>query len=173
MHDAAHYSTVEQLRDGSRITIRALRPEDRDELVAAAGRLSPRTLYRRFFGPKRSFSTAEIAYFTNIDFARHVALVAVAEERGRPTIVASARYIVVAPGEAEVAFVVADVHQGRGIGTRLLRQLAMLARETGISTFAADVLSENIGMLTVFQRSGMRVRRKHERGSVHVTLQLA
>jgi RimJ/RimL family protein N-acetyltransferase len=173
MVDAAHYSNVEQLRDGGRITIRALRPQDRDELVAAVSRLSPRSLYRRFFGPRRSFSKAEISYFVDIDFERHVALVATIEERGRPVIIASARYIVVAPGEAEVSFIVADAHQKRGIGARLLRHLAALAREAGISTFVADVLPDNLGMLKVFERSGMRIRRKQEQGSVHLIMQLA
>jgi RimJ/RimL family protein N-acetyltransferase len=173
MPDAIHYSNVEQLRDGALITIRALRPEDRDDLVAAVGRLSPRSLYRRFFGPKRSFSKAEISYFVDIDFERHVALVATIEERRRPVIVASARYIVVEPGEAEVAFIVADAWQNRGIGARMLRHLAALAREAGIKTFVADVLPDNLGMLKVFERSGMRIRQKRETGSVHLTMQLA
>ncbi len=173
MHDIAHYSTREQLRDGSPITIRALRPQDRDELVAAVGRLSPRSLYRRFFGPKRSFSQAEISYFVDIDFQRHVALVATVEERRRSVIIASARYIVVAPGEAEVAFIVADAWQNRGIGARLLRHLVALAREAGITTFVADVLPDNLGMLKVFEKSGMRIRQKRETGSVHLTMQLA
>ena len=173
MHDVAHYSTREQLRDGSPITIRALKPQDREELVAAAGRLSPRSLYRRFFGPKRSFSKAEVSYFVDIDFERHVALVATSEQRGRPTIIAGARYIVVSPGEAEVAFIVADAWQNRGIGTRLLRHLAAQAREAGISTFIADVLPDNLGMLKVFEKSGMHIRRKQEAGSVHLTMQLA
>lgn len=173
MPDAIHYSNVEQLRDGALITIRALRPEDRDDLVAAVGRLSPRSLYRRFFGPKRSFSKAEISYFVDIDFERHVALVATIEERRRPVIVASARYIVVEPGEAEVAFIVADAWQNRGIGARMLRHLAALAREAGIKTFVADVLPDNLGMLKVFEKSGMRIRQKRETGSVHLTMQLA
>jgi RimJ/RimL family protein N-acetyltransferase len=173
MHDVAHYSTREQLRDGSAITIRALRPQDREELVAAVNRLSPRSLYRRFFGPKRSFSQAEISYFVDIDFERHVALVATIEERRRPVIVGSARYIVVAPGEAEVAFIVADAWQNRGIGARLLRHLVTLAREAGITTFVADVLPDNLGMVKVFEKSGMRIRRQHQTGSVHFTMQLA
>jgi RimJ/RimL family protein N-acetyltransferase len=172
MHDVAHYSASEQLRDGGWITIRALRPQDREDLVAAVSRLSARSLYRRFFGPKRSFSKAEISYFVDIDFERHVALIATLEERGRPVIVGSARYIVTAPGKAEVAFIVADAWQNRGIGARLLRHLAALAREAGITTFIADVLQDNLGMLKVFEKSGMRIRRKHETGSVHLTLQL-
>jgi RimJ/RimL family protein N-acetyltransferase len=173
MSDAAHYSSAELLRDGTALVIRALQPEDRDELVAALGRLSPRSLYRRFFGPKRSFTAKEISYFVDIDFARHVALVAVVENRGRPVIIGSSRYIVGGPGEAEIAFIVADAYQGRGIGALLLRHLASIARAAGIHTFVADVLPENTGMLKVFEKSGMSIRRKRNTGCVHVSLQLA
>lgn len=170
--DAFHYATIEHLSNGSAILIRALKPHDREELIAAINQLSPRTLYRRFFGPRRTFSKAEISYFVDIDFDRHVALVAIAEQRGRQSIVASARYIVVGKAEAEVAFVVADAYQGQGIATRLLQHLALLAREAGINTFVADVLTENIGMLKVFERSGMHTRRNQQPGSVHLTMQL-
>ena len=79
----AQYSAVETLRDGSRVEIPALRQEDRTELLAAVGRTSAQSLYRRFFGVKRGFTDSEVDFFMNIDFARHVALVAVLEESGR------------------------------------------------------------------------------------------
>jgi RimJ/RimL family protein N-acetyltransferase len=172
MPDAANYASTECLGDGTRLAVRALKPKDRDELITAFGRLSPRSLYRRFFGPKRSFTPREISYFVDIDFTRHVALVAEVEERGRPTIIGSARYIIGAPGEAEVAFIVADAWQGRGIGALLLRHLTLIAHDAGIQTFVADVLPENTGMLKVFEKSGMSMRRKHNTGCVHVSLQL-
>jgi hypothetical protein len=83
MVDAATYSAVETLRDGHRVDIRALQQEDRAELLAAVGRTSPQSLYRRFFTVKRGFTEQEVAYFLNIDFVDHVALVAVVEEAGR------------------------------------------------------------------------------------------
>ena len=79
MVEAASYSAVETLRDGRRVDIRALRQDDRDELLAAVGRTSPESLYRRFFHVKRGFTEQEVAYFLNIDFVDHVALVAVVE----------------------------------------------------------------------------------------------
>lgn len=173
MLDATTYATTETLRDGGTITIRALRPTDRAELVAAAGRMSPKTLYRRFFRPKRHFSEAEVSYFVNIDFARHVALVALARERGRESIIASARYILTTEKEAEVAFLVADSHQGRGIGSLLLRHLTRVARDKGVETFIAEVLPENTGMLKVFGNSGLPCRKTQSMGSVRLTLQLA
>jgi RimJ/RimL family protein N-acetyltransferase len=167
-----NYATTETLRDGKQVVIRALQPRDRDELVAAAGRISPKSLFRRFFGPKRTFSKQEIEYFTNIDFKRHVALIALQTERGREVIIGSGRYILTEPTEAEVAFTVADAHQGRGIGSALLRHLAGIARGAGVKTLVAEVLPENTGMLKVFERSGMPSRKRHERGSVRITMEL-
>jgi hypothetical protein len=80
MLQAAKYSAVELLRDGRRMEIRALRPDDQAELVAAVGRTSDLSLYRRFFGVKRDFSEKDIAFFVNVDFTNHVALIAVVEE---------------------------------------------------------------------------------------------
>ena len=83
MTNAATYSVVEVLRDGRRIEIRALRADDRRDLLNAVERTSAQSLYRRFFGAKRDFSEKEIEFFTNVDFINHVALIATVEEGGR------------------------------------------------------------------------------------------
>jgi hypothetical protein len=83
MVEAAKYSAVETLRNGRQVEIRALRPDDRADLVAAVGRTSSQSLYRRFFAVRRNFKEGEIAFFVNIDFTTHVALVVVVEEGGR------------------------------------------------------------------------------------------
>jgi hypothetical protein len=75
---------------------------------------SPKSLYRRLFSPRRSFTEKDVAYFLNVDFINHLALVAVLNEGGRSRIVAGARYVVVQPGRAEVALTVVDHHQGPG-----------------------------------------------------------
>ena len=103
MVEAANYSAVETLRNGHQVEIRALRPDDRADLVAAVGRTSSQSLYRRFFAVRRNFKEGEIAFFVNIDFTTHVALVVVVEEGGLPMIVGGGRYIVVEPEKAEVA----------------------------------------------------------------------
>jgi RimJ/RimL family protein N-acetyltransferase len=171
-HAAAEYSAVEQLRNGRRIEIRALRPDDRADLVAAVGNISTRSLYRRFFGLRRHFSEKEIRFFTNIDFANHVALVAVARDGGRRAIVGGGRYVVVRPGVAEVAFTVVDKYQGQGIGSSLMRHLASLARDAGLKQLIAEVLPENTPMLQVFKHSGLALTTRQETGVVHVALQL-
>jgi len=122
MAQAANFSAVELLRDGRRIEIRAIRPSDRAALLAAVGFTSSRSLYRRFFGVKRGFSEKEISYFLNVDFVNHVALVAVTNEGGREIIVGGGRSVVVGPGTAELAFMIVDKYQGKGLGGALLRE---------------------------------------------------
>jgi GNAT superfamily N-acetyltransferase len=169
---AAEYSAVEPLRDGRRVEIRALRPADRAGLLEAVAHMSEEALYRRFFAPKRAFSEKEIEFYLNVDFVSHVALVAVLEEGGRPVIAGGARYIVSAPGRAEVAFAVDDPHQGLGIATRLMRHLATIARAAGIAELYAEVLPDNRPMLAVFARSGLPMRQTREDGVVQVALAL-
>src|SRR5262245_24950838 len=101
MLEAANYSACETLRDGRRVEIRALRPDDRTDLIAAVGRSSTQSLYRRFFAVKRSFTKSEIDYFLSVDFVDHVALVAVVDESGRRVIAGGGRYILVEAGEGE------------------------------------------------------------------------
>src|SRR5262245_26445695 len=119
MLKAADYSVTEHLRDGRTIEIRALRPEDREDMLVAIGQTSAQSLRRRFFVPKRGFSEQEISFFMNIDFDHHVALVAQIDETGRPVIAGGGRYVMVQPGQAELAFIVVDAYQGNGIGKAL------------------------------------------------------
>jgi RimJ/RimL family protein N-acetyltransferase len=172
MMEAAEYSAVEPLRNGRSAEIRALRPDDRDDLVAAVGRTSPQSLYRRFFAAKRNFTEQETAFFLNADFVNHVALVAVVEEGGRPVIVGGGRYIIVQPGQAEIAFAVVDQYQGQGIGAALMRHLAAIARGTGLRELIADVLPDNIAMLKVFEKSGFRFSTTRESGIIRIALRL-
>jgi len=168
---AIDFSTIETLRDGTRVEIRALRPTDQAGLLAAVARISDSAMSRRFFGAKRHFSEKEIAYFVHVDFVTHVALVAVAAE-GTGPIMAGGRYVLVRPGCAELAFVVVDDCQGLGLGTLLMRHLAAIARSAGLRELVAEVLPSNGPMLHVFERSGLRLATRRDGATVHVTLQL-
>jgi RimJ/RimL family protein N-acetyltransferase len=170
---ARDYSAAEPLRDGRMAEIRALRPEDRAGLLAAVGRISDQSLYRRFFGFKRGFTDQEVDFYVNVDFVDHVALVAVLQEDGRPVIVGGSRYIVVQSGQAEVAFAVDDAHQGQGIGTAMMRHLGAIARNAGLKELVADVLPENTAMLKIFRASGLGIRTGQEPDATHVVLQLS
>jgi GNAT superfamily N-acetyltransferase len=171
MIDVANYSATETLRDGRTVEIRAQRSDDREGMQVAIARSSAGSLYRRFLAVRREFSQKETDYFLDIDFVKHVALVAVANDGGQPTIVGGGRYVVVRPGQAEVAFAIVDAYQGLGIGSALMRHLAILGREAGLREFTAEVLSENVPMLNVFERSGLTMNTRREGPVVHVTLQ--
>jgi RimJ/RimL family protein N-acetyltransferase len=142
-------------------------------MLAAVGRSSKETLYRRFFAPKRYFSEREIDFFLNVDFKNHVALAAVLSEGGRPVIVGGARYIVTQPGRAEVAFAIDDPHQKLGIATHLITHLIAIGHAAHLKEFIAEVLPENVPMLKVFERCGLAMATRSERGTVHVTLGLS
>jgi ribosomal protein S18 acetylase RimI-like enzyme len=173
MVDAARYSAIEVMRDGRPVEIRAVRPDDRAGLAAAVGRVSTESLYRRFFAVKRSFTEQETAYFVDVDFVNHVALVAVVEEDGQPMIAGGGRYVVGQPGQAEVAFAVVDQYQGQRIGAALMRHLVAIARAAGLEELIAEVLPDNVSMLKVFEKSGLSPVTRRESGVVHVRLRLS
>ena len=173
MTTAAGFSTIEVLPNGQCIEIRALTPADREDMLAAVGRTSTQSLYRRFFNVRRHFSEAETSFFLNPDFVRHVALVAIAEEDGKPVIAGGGRYVVINPRQAEVAFAVVDQFQGQGIATALLRHLSSIARKAGLQEFVAEVLPENTAMLKVFENSGLSPKMTQENGVVRVVLQFS
>ena len=173
MGEPSKYSVVEKLRNGERIEIRALKPEDRDDLVAAVSRTSSESLYRRFFAVRRHFSETEESFYLNTDYVSHVALIAVLEENGEKSIVGGGRYVVSEPGQAEVAFTVIDKYQGQGLGAALLRHLSIIARQAGLRELVAYVMPDNRAMLKVFEKCGLKYTAKREAGSVCVKLGLS
>jgi tellurite methyltransferase len=158
------------LRDGKMVTIRRMAPDDDDRLVEFHGRLSPETVYLRFFSAHPRLLPAEVNRFTHLDQHDRVALVAVDAEG---CIQAVGRYDRL-PGtdEAEVAFVVADDLQGQGLGRELLARLAPIARREGIRRLVAETLVGNQPMLKVFRASGLPTRTGLAGGVVHVTMEL-
>jgi RimJ/RimL family protein N-acetyltransferase len=176
MIDSRNYIADNTLRDGTRVTIRAVRPDDRRRIEKAFGELERESVYTRFFAYKHALSEEELSSIDAMDFVNDVMLVATVERDGDEIVIASARYVGrdCADGTraAEVAFVVEEDYQGKGLAGRLIDHLASIARKSGIVCFEADVLIDNKPMLAVFERTGLPMRKIRESGVVHVTIAL-
>lgn len=148
------------LRDGGTAHIRPITPDDAALLVSFYARVSDTSKYYRFFSPMPELSDRDVRRFTTVDYDDRVALVLTLQDQ----MIAVGRYDVVRPGEAEVAFLVEDKHQGRGIGQLLLEHLAQAARERGLDRFMAEVLPDNMRMIQTFRDAGYRVASEYEDG---------
>jgi GNAT superfamily N-acetyltransferase len=150
------------LADGTRVTLRHLVPEDREELHAAFHRLSPESRYRRFFAGMGDLDEHTLDYLMSADGVDHVAIVAATDtldmkgERG----LGVARFIRLAdePHVAEVAVTVVDDHQGKGLGTLLLNTAGRAALERGITHFRAEILATNEPMLQLLRDLGVTMQ---------------
>jgi GNAT superfamily N-acetyltransferase len=160
---------LERLRNGQTVTLRAIRPDDKERVLKAFHALEAQSVYTRFFSMKRELGAEDLRRLTEVDQVRDVALVATAGEE--ETFIGGGRYVSDGAG-AEVAFTVAEDYKKLGIATRLLRHLAGIARGNGIARFEAYVLPENAAMLGVFERSGLPMTTRREDGQVRVTLRL-
>jgi GNAT superfamily N-acetyltransferase len=151
--------------NGPIVHLRPIRPDDGDGLLRFHQGLSARSVYRRFFSVHPVLSAAEVQRFTHVDYVDRLALVVEEDDR----LIAVGRYERL-PGssDAEVAFVVADACQHRGIGPLLLKHLVVAAVKTGITAFVAQTLAENRDMLDVFRHSGFPVATTSEDGTVSV-----
>jgi acyl-CoA synthetase (NDP forming)/RimJ/RimL family protein N-acetyltransferase len=153
------------LADGGTVFVRPILPTDAPAILALHARLSKETVYLRFFSALPTLSPTLLERFTHVDYVDRLAFVALLGEE----IVAVARYDRIPGGdEAEVAFVVDDAHQGRGLGTLLLEHLAAAAKEAGIRRFVAETLPHNQRMLHVFRDAGWRTERSFSEGVVRV-----
>ena len=150
----ADYRSEGVLKDGSLLRLRALRPDDHERLRAMGERCSEETLYYRFMSLPPA-TDDNIDRLLDLDYDRRMAICVVVGEGDGEEIVAVGRWAA-QPGadQAEVAFTVEDAHQGQGIGTLLLKELADLAPRHGIRVFEAEVLGTNTPMLAVFNNSG-------------------
>lgn len=179
-----HWEADVVLRDGGTARVRPIRTSDADRLQEFHVRQSERSTYFRFFAPLERLPDRDLSRFTQVDHHDRVALVAVTQagsdagdddadgDGDGERIIAVARYDRTAPGEAEVAFNVADDHHGRGLGSVLLEHLAAAARERGIRRFTADVLPQNGQMLAVFRVAGYDVSQHLDDGIVTVSVDL-
>jgi len=146
------------LRDGSRILVRPIRPEDADMELAFVEGLSPQSRYFRFMDTLRTLTPAMLRRFTHIDYDRHMALIAVSGEGADAVEVGVCRYVRLSSGDAaEFAIVIADAWQGRGLGRVLIHALMDVARSRGLKTLYGDVLATNPKMLKLMSRLGFSV----------------
>jgi GNAT superfamily N-acetyltransferase len=160
-----------RLRDGTRLLVRPIRPEDAGALVAMHARLSKDTIYRRYFGARPRLSPAEVDRFTRLPEPWRFALVAVREPA---ELVAVARYEGSEGGHtAEIAIVVDDALQRQGVGRALFHRLAEVARANGLTTLVADVLDDNRSMLDLLRTAGLPTRTEREPGARTVFVDLA
>ena len=178
MSDAQNYHVADKLKDGTAVTIRAIRPDDKDRIVEAFKNLKAESVYTRFFRHKSELTDGELKAITEVDFENTVALVVtIAVDGGSETIIGAGRYVLYDPPgplrSAEIAFTVEEDYQGRGIASRILRHLIHIAREKGVSQFEADVLAENKAMLGVFARTGLPMKKSLAEGALHVILSLS
>ncbi|WP_312856283.1 bifunctional acetate--CoA ligase family protein/GNAT family N-acetyltransferase [Nocardioides pelophilus] len=148
-----HWEADVLLRDGRTAHIRPIRADDEQLMVEFYSRVSDESKYYRFFSPMPTLSERDVRRFTHVDHHDRVALVMLLGGQ----MIAVGRYDVVEPKEAEVAFLVEDQHQGRGIGQLLLEHLAQAGRERGVERFTAEVLPDNNRMIQTFRDAGYRV----------------
>lgn len=134
---------LRELRDGSRVAVRTIRPEDKQAILDGFERLSEESRYRRFFSPTPSLSPSQLRYLTEVDHDRHEAVIAFEADTGEPLGVA--RYVRYPddPADAEPAVTVVDHWQGRGLGSLLLEEITERARASGVERFTALVLASN------------------------------
>ncbi|MGW6408590.1 bifunctional acetate--CoA ligase family protein/GNAT family N-acetyltransferase [Streptomyces vinaceus] len=173
----AHWEADVVLRDGGTARIRPITTEDAGRLVSFYEQVSDESKYYRFFAPYPRLSARDVHRFTHHDYVDRVGLAATIGEE----FIGTVRYDRIGPDgrpasapadEAEVAFLVQDAHQGRGVASALLEHIGAVARERGIRRFAAEVLPANNKMIKVFKDAGYEQKRSFEDGSVHLTLDL-
>ena len=160
-----HWEADVLLRDGQAAHLRPIHPEDRDLLVEFYEQVSAESKYLRFFAPMPHLSERDIKRFTEVDHHERVAFVLTVAQK----IIAVGRFDTIPhkagePKVAEVAFLVQDAHQGRGIAQLLLEHLAQAGRERGVDMFEAEVLPENQRMIQIFREAGYHVAGGYEDG---------
>ncbi len=159
-----HWEADVLLRDGRTAHLRPILPTDAAGLVEFYALVGQQSKYYRFFAPMPTLSDRDVQRFTNVDHRQRVAFVITLAQK----ILAVGRYDVIDTDRAEVAFLVQDQHQGRGIGQLLLEHLAQAGRERGVKRFVAEVLPENRRMIQVFREQGYQVKGGWEEGVMHL-----
>ena len=176
MQVPSRYASHETLRDNTTVTVRSARADDGPRIRRAFHHLKRDTVYSRFFGYKADLSEAELTRITAADFDRVVALLVTVGAAEDEVVIGGASYIVLdtaaPPQSAELAFLIEEDYQGRGLASALLRHMIQIGRTKDLDQFEADVLAQNLAMLRVFRQSGLPIRQRQSGNIVHVVLSL-
>lgn len=174
--DDFHFEQSATLRDGRAVTLRLMRPDDKQRLIEAFAKLDRQSIYTRFFAFRKELPPGPLNRIHRIDLVRLAALVVTLGSGDDETVIGSASYVAetAADGtrEAEVAFTIEEDFQRQGLAGRLLAALSGIARRHGISRFKAEVLAGNAPMLAVFQRCGLPMRTRRNGEVVELSLDL-
>ena len=162
-----HLVKTMQLADGTDIIIRPIRPEDAEFEKEFVHKLSEESRYFRFMNSIQELSLPMLAQFTQIDYSREMALIALTEEQDKEIEVGVTRYNINPDGEScEFALVVADQIRGKGLGRILMIALMDIARSKGLKVIEGEVLSNNVGMLKLMERLDFTILPNPEDDSV-------
>jgi acetyltransferase len=166
---------VVTLRDGSKVTLRPIQPDDADSLQATFLRLSPQSIYYRFMSYKKVLTDAEARHLAQVDYRTHMAFVAIYEEEAGPVVVGVSRYALLDPAQpnlAESAVVVTDDFQHRGLGGVLLDRLVRYARTQGVRYFRGIILLENQRIIDIVTKAGMPYEKRYTEGHYDITIDI-
>lgn len=166
-----HLIRTHDLPDGTAVTIRPIRPEDSGMEQAFVRHLSEDSRYYRFMGHVAELPEKKLRYFTDVDYERHMALVATVPREGKELEIGVARYVATEqPGSCEFAVTVDDAWQGTGIAGLLMLALIDAARERGYTTMEGKVLRSNYRMLKFARQLGFAPHRDPEDGDTVTVL---
>jgi len=171
-----NFSQTLVLRDGTQATMRLMRPDDKDKLVAAFAKLDRETIYTRFFSYLKELPEGPLNRIDRIDLVRLTALVVSVGADADEIIIGGATSVADTAADgvrsAEVAFTIEEDYQRQGLASQLLGALAGIARRHDIERLSAEVLAANAPMLSVFKRSGLPMTQHRDGGVIHVIMDL-
>jgi len=164
-------SRVHTFKGGLAVRFRAIKPSDEEEMRRLFYRFSDEAIYYRYFSPVKTMPHEKMQEYVNVDYRATLSIVGLVGDPGQDRIIAEARYSQL-PGEtfADVAFIVDEAYQRRGIATYLLQTLIDVAKESGITGFSADVLATNRSMLNVFEKAPFPVQAVLDGGAYHLKI---
>jgi GNAT superfamily N-acetyltransferase len=169
----AELESTAKLADGVEVLIRPIRADDEPRIKDMFYSFSEKTKYLRYHNTLKSMPHNKLQVFCNVDYDTEMALVGITGPPGHEEVIGVGRYLTdAAKLSAEMAFVVRDDYQRKGLGTYLFRRLVEIAQSQGICRFHAEVLAENSGMLKIFHRSGIKVATTTEEGVVGIDLEI-